>query len=78
MHRCIAAQFSFDAAVFFDGFTQICDGLFVEFAHAQLRRDGALLADIFGGKASYAVDAGERDFDALGGRNIDSGDSRHR
>ena len=78
VHGCIAAEFSFYAAACFDGFTNVSDGLFVEFADACLRCDGALLADIFCNETSYAVDAGERDFHAFSGRDIDSGDSRHR
>ena len=77
VHRGIAAQLSFDAAVFFDGFAEIADGLFVEVAHARLRCDGAFGADIFGDEVSHAIDAGECDFHAFGGGDIDSGDSRH-
>src|SRR5436305_3891296 len=77
VHRGFAAEVAFDLVVLVDRFADVEDFLVGQVLDPLFAADAELLRDLLGGRATDSVDVGERDFDALGGGDVDPGDTCH-
>ncbi|CCB65768.1 protein of unknown function [Hyphomicrobium sp. MC1] len=72
-----AAEIAFDRVIAVDGFTDLQDLSVGQLIDAALRRDAALLTNLFREFGANAMNITQRDFNALACRNVDACDAGH-
>src|SRR5215210_1004738 len=77
VHRRLAPQIAFDIVVGVDRLADVQNFLVGEVLDPLFRPDAELLGDLPGLASADSVDVGERDLDALVGRDIYSGNTSH-
>jgi hypothetical protein len=75
VHRRLAAEVAFDLVAAIDRFADLQHFLVGKVLDPPFRSDAELVGDLLGLGAADSVDVGERDFDALVGRDVNAGDS---
>ena len=77
VHCDLAAELTLDGVVVFDLVTELGDIILGQILCADVGVDAGLCKDIAGALQTDSVDIGQRDLDALGIRNIDTGYTSH-
>src|SRR5687767_3699476 len=77
VHRDLLAEVSFDAPLLFDDAADLAHIVFREVLHADVGADARFRQDVVRALAPDPVDISQPDFDALGARQINTGNTCH-
>ena len=77
VHRNFAAEFAFYGVVVFDLVTELRNIILSQILCAGVRIDTGFSQDIFGALRTDSLNVGQRDLDAFGIRNINTGYTSH-